>query len=464
MRSVAQYNSNNSWLYNQDNGCLNNNNKYNTLTCRALDYIDLSLFDKDEFLYLLRLFYESYRECSRKKSNKPSHLEFLYNLPERLVKLVADVIQRKYVPRESICFIILYPKIREVIAPDFVDRIVQTFYVLELEPYLERLWFVDDSYSCRKGKGGIKAVLKLQEYVRQETKEYTEDVILVKRDIRSFFPSIDPDVVVNIMTAFIKEEYPDGYMKDLLLYLTPAIYKSCPQKNCRYHGDPALMDLLDPKKRIMGKDNGLPIGNRTSQLAANVITTPYLLLLQILGYKFVHYTDDTAIIVHDYKRWQKDEKTIENFISKKLHLKWHPDKKYVQHYSKGIEFLGFKIKKDRILPSDRVAHNFIWNVERAIKKTNENENYMYINKESFMQTVNSYTGLLKWTSSNMLLCREFDKMIGSELCDFYDFTPLDKINVKESKTRESYFGFINKQEKVEKRKKEINKRKQYEKS
>lgn len=77
MRSVAQYNSNNSWIYNQDNGCLNNNNKYNDLTCRGLDYYNLSEFNREELTLLLQEMYDSYRECSRKKRNKPSRLEFL---------------------------------------------------------------------------------------------------------------------------------------------------------------------------------------------------------------------------------------------------------------------------------------------------------------------------------------------------------------------------------------------------
>lgn len=460
MWSVAQYNSNNSWLYNYNNGCLNNNNKYNSYTCRPLDYIDLTNFGKDEFKSLLIKFLESYKECCRKKGNKPSHREFLWNISERLVTLTASVLNRTYIPSESICFIITYPKPREVIAPNFVDRVLQTFYVNAVEPYFESRWFLDSSYSCRKGKGGLRAMLYLFDLIRTETDNYTsKNTVLVKRDLKSFFPSIDPKVVTRIVTGFLEREYPDGYMKELLLYLTKAIYLSYPQKNCRYQGDPGLLNLLNENKRIMGKDIGLPIGNRTSQLAANIITTPYLMLLTELGYKFVHYTDDTVIIVHDYEKWRRDEKTIEEFISQELHLLWHPDKKYVQHYTKGVEFLGFKIKRDRILPGDRVAHNFLWSVKREIAKSCDSK-YFCADKEHFMQTVNSYTGLLKWAESNRLLCKAFDDMMSSNMEEYYDFVPLEKIEVKENKTKKSRQQLINKQKKRNLRCRELKKQKE----
>ena len=53
------------------------------------------------------------------------------------------------------------PKIREVFAADFRDRIVHHLLIRRLEPLFESA-FIDDSYNCRKGKGtdyGVKRAL-----------------------------------------------------------------------------------------------------------------------------------------------------------------------------------------------------------------------------------------------------------------------------------------------------------------
>lgn len=61
------------------------------------------------------------------------------------------------------------PKLREIFAADFRDRIV--YHVLV--DYLERIWepkFIFDSYACRKKKGIHLGVKRLQGFLRKVTR------------------------------------------------------------------------------------------------------------------------------------------------------------------------------------------------------------------------------------------------------------------------------------------------------
>ena len=55
-------------------------------------------------------------------------------------------------PSRSIAFIVDKPKLREIIAADFRDRVVHHILVNFLESIYEPI-FIYDSYACRKSKG-----------------------------------------------------------------------------------------------------------------------------------------------------------------------------------------------------------------------------------------------------------------------------------------------------------------------
>jgi hypothetical protein len=60
--------------------------------------------------------------------------------------------QHSYKPNRSVCFFVKHPKLREVFAADFADRVVHHILVRHLEKTWEKI-FIHDSYACRKGKG-----------------------------------------------------------------------------------------------------------------------------------------------------------------------------------------------------------------------------------------------------------------------------------------------------------------------
>lgn len=441
--SVSQYNSNNAWLYYGNNGTLNNNNKYNSYGGRSLDYDITEYASQEDFVQMLCEFNDSWYKCRKKKRNKNTTLEFEFNYVQLMIPLVISVYNYEYVQTGSIAFLIFYPMIREVIAAHVADRVVQTWYADKLKPSLESCWFDEDSYSCRKGKGGLRAVMKFRDYLYDETCGFVKDAWIVVRDISACFMSVDTEVLERYMCEFVKMNFgEDEILRNRLLYLTRIIYRSLPQEHCVIKGNRLAWRDVEPRKSMFGKLLGLPIGNKTSQDGVLFLTTLYLSVIRSMGYKFVHYTDDTAIIIRDKEQWRRDNKVIDGFVKDNTHLQWHPKKIYFQHFSKGVRLLGYKLRYDRILPSDRVAHNFIWKSVCAAKKADGGK-WTFVDTESFMQTFNSYTGILKWCDANRLKNRVFDILKSSKLANTYDFHGNNKITIKKNKTRLRYFINLN---------------------
>lgn len=447
---ASEYNSNNAWNFNGNNGTLNNNNKFNSLGVRsALDLIN-NEDNFDSFVAFYAKMIDVYKVTRRAKRNKISQLLFEHDLAFNLLNLCFDIFFFQYIPKRSICFVILKPAVREVMAADFSDRIAQTFLVLEIQPLLEQ-HLHNDSFSCRVGKGTLRAVWQLAKYVRQATDIYRKDAYIYKMDIKSFFSSIDTNLYTNKLIDFIKNNYV-GEHKDLLMYLTRIIFQSLPQEDCIFKGYRHLRDYLPKDKSLIGRTNGIgiPIGNRTSQMMCNFTTTALLTLLSNCGCKFAHYSDDNAGVVRNKEEFLIIKKNIEVFVKEEMNMQIHPNKFYFQHFSKGVNFLSYKIKKDRILPSNRIVNNVRYKIYNEIEKANNIDKYVYKNKEKFMQVVNSYTGLLKHSNSYNLRKELFSKMSLSAWKIVFNFaTDFSKAEIKERYKIINIYKQINKQRKNE---------------
>ncbi len=455
MWSASEYNSNNAWIFNANNGNLNNNNKMNANSCRGSLEFGFDITDNlDNGILKLSELIGYYHVTRQHKRNKISQLIFEYNQAHELITLLVAINNFEYVPRVSICFIITYPKIREVIAADFMDRIAQTYLVKKLTPYMEE-YLHPDSYSCRVGKGSLRAVLRLQEHIAVVSKRFTCDCWVYKFDIKSFFMSIDTGIFAPRLISFIQERYV-GDDKEILIYLARIIFQSLPQEHCIRKSPPFMWGGLSPDKSLKRRLVGIPIGNVASQMMCNFVTTAILFFLAKFGIRFAHYTDDNGGAVPDKRDFLKTMRLLKVFVAEDLHLQIHPFKFYLQHYTKGIEMLGFKIKKSRILPSDRIFHNFDWKITRAIRYAEEDEGYVYRNKESFLQTMNSYLGILKWCNSFRLRKMETERVINSRWSAVYDFDTDNYLKV----TIKPRFNIVNYYIRANKKRKKLLKKEQ----
>ena len=79
-----------------------------------------------------------------------------------------------YTPSTSICFCVTRPKLREIFAANFRDRIVQHWICMRIEPLFERRYAAmgDVTWNCRKGKGVRLAVNALRRDILEVSCNY----------------------------------------------------------------------------------------------------------------------------------------------------------------------------------------------------------------------------------------------------------------------------------------------------
>ena len=120
----TEYNGNNSWNVNFGNGNTNNNNKFNTNRVRpAVAYGE----DFDRFVESLE---EAFLDCLKGKMSSKQAIEYLQIANDDLIILAGEMWTMTYKPTTSTCFLVKYPKIREVFAANFRDRIVHHWICL----------------------------------------------------------------------------------------------------------------------------------------------------------------------------------------------------------------------------------------------------------------------------------------------------------------------------------------------
>jgi len=114
--------------------------------------------------------YQAYLDCRKRKEKKFYHLQFAENLEENLIDLESQLQNRTYKPGQSIAFIVQKPKIREIFAAEFKDRVVHHLLFNYLSPRFEKI-FIHDSWACREGKGTHRAMFRLREFAIKISKE-----------------------------------------------------------------------------------------------------------------------------------------------------------------------------------------------------------------------------------------------------------------------------------------------------
>lgn len=441
-------NVNNQLIFNGTNGNLNNNNRYNSNRVRvSLDYGHTEASPQgcptasDWFRY--------YLIARKNKKRKATHLRFRLHCFENLASIKSDIEAMEYLPMPSTAFVITRPKVREIIAADFRDRIIQTYLVQRMLPAMER-YLHPHSYACRKGKGGLRAVQHLQEAIYEATQGYTRDAWLYKMDFKSFFMSIDTELWTRRLCDWI-DTHVEGDDRETLKYIARVVYQSLPQCGCAVACHPFMFDLVPEHKKQLGKASfrGIPIGNVTSQALVLFATTEFLFLMDCIVEGFSHYTDDNGGVTTDKEGFLAKRPIIAEYVERECNWTLHQDKFYLQHYSKGMEMLGYRLKFGLILPSKRLMHNFAWKITLAIKRAEDSHRNMLANNERFMSVVNSCCGLLKHTASYDYRKRQLTRLKDSPWSEVFDFDEEQwlKVTIKAGYRKSDYYKFLAKKRK-----------------
>ncbi len=357
--------------------------------------MQLSLFDTELPKIGLFELFEAYFECRKNKRNTANALAFEIDYENNLVQLCEEINNGTYEIGRSIAFIVDKPVKREIFAADFRDRVIHHLIIGKLNHLFEKQ-FIYDSYSCRVGKGTHFGIQRIDRFIRQCSANYTKDCYLLKLDLQGFFMSINKNILFTKLEKFIKEKY-QATDKDLIIKLCKQVIYNDPTKNCIIKGKRSDWNDLPPNKSLFrSKPNcGLPIGNLTSQVFANfyIDTFDHYIKYNLKIRYYGRYVDD-FVIVHEDKEYLKNLISIlSDYLQSELQVIIHPKKIYLQHYSKGIKFLGTFILPNRIYINNRTKGNFHQTISlhNTIVRSNKPSE---IEQKSFQSAINSYLGIM----------------------------------------------------------------------
>lgn len=285
--------------------------------------------------------YEAYNLCLKNKKKKMGTYNFVNeNLCKNLIELLDELNKREYVPKQSNCYVITDPALREIYAAQFTDRIVQHLYMREVESILEKE-LVDGCCSCRKGRGNDYALKLLKIYLKETSKTGKENCFFLKIDLSGYFMSINRKQVSCKFTELIKEKY-NGKHKDLLLYLTPIIFENNPSLNCIQKCTEKMRNKVPNRRKMNIESNfGMAIGNLTSQAASNLNLNEFdnYVVKSLKLEKYIRYVDDIVIISENKGKLISSLEFIKNKL-KETNQKINIKKTKIDTAYHGVPFLG----------------------------------------------------------------------------------------------------------------------------
>jgi hypothetical protein len=288
-------------------------------------------------------------------------------------------VERRYKLQRGIAFVVHYPTVREIFAATFRDRVIHHL----VYNYINLWWeprFINDSYSCRVDKGTHFGMRRIARFLRAVTDNYQREAWVMKLDIYGYFMHMRRDILWKQVQEGLQGQFPQsrwqerwprqdempaptwGEVRQMLEYVLPIIIFADPTRNILIKGKLQEWNDLPRSKSLFWArpKSGFPIGNLTSQLFANI----YLNRLdnwvkRHLRMKYYgRYVDDIVLMHRDKSVLLRVRSEIEQFLRQEMSLQLHPWKFYLQPARCGVDFVGGRIRPQRILPGKRIRGNY----------------------------------------------------------------------------------------------------------
>jgi len=199
------------------------------------------------------------------------------------------------------------PRRRLIAAAPFEDRVVHHAMVTLLAPWFAR-GMIATSFACREGLGGGASRDALLRQCRS-----ARAVWFVKCDVRRYFPSVRHDLLIE------------------------KLHRACGDDWSR-----ALVTaLVESWHALDAPGHGLPIGNLTSQLFANVYldTVDRFMLRTARARGYLRYVDDMVWFGDDLGALHTQVALLSERLAT-LGLALHPGKTRVGRVEDGVDFAG----------------------------------------------------------------------------------------------------------------------------
>lgn len=358
--------------------------------------------------------WKAYKSCLRGKRYTRNAIVFEMEAEKNLLKLYNDLVSMRYQIGTSICFVVEHPKIREIFAGDFRDRIVHHLLCARLQKITQKK-FIYDSSACQKRKGVLFASQRLRSHIQKSTYNGTKEAYYLQMDIQNFFGSIDKELLKEFLESYISH----GWWRDL----ANQIVDHDPTLDYLYRGDFDTHKKVPQRKTLFfsPKGRGLPIGNLTSQFFGNI----YLHELDeyikrtLKCHYYQRYVDD-FVLIHPQKEvlleWRD---SLKSFVKKHLHQKIHPRKIRLQKVSQGIDFIGY-IHKNYRTYARRKTRGSLYHVYEKWKNLPFEQKESQEAQRHFLSSVHSYKGVMDHADEKQNWSKLRDDY-WSETSPFFDY-------------------------------------------
>jgi len=245
-----------------------------------------------------------------KRFTSELHL-FQYNLERELSQLYHDLNSGTYQHGLYRKFIVSDNKRREISVAAIRNRVVHRLVYNYLVPIYDNS-FIFDAWSCRVGKGLLAAIERTQKFLKANPNSY-----VWKGDVRKFFDSVDQNTLFKILGSKINDQQ------------TLAI----------------LSQIIFSFSSISGQKIGMPIGNLTSQIFANIYLNQLdRYVKQKLNVKnYLRYGDDFILIANNLPQLQKNKNLIITFLKDELRLDINKKNNLIIKARSSLKFLGVKL-------------------------------------------------------------------------------------------------------------------------
>jgi RNA-directed DNA polymerase len=312
----------------------------------------------------------AFDEFKRGKRKKEDVMYFEKNLEENVFELSEQLLAKTYLHGSYANFAICDPKYRMISKATVRDRVVHHVLFSHLYEIFDKT-FIFHSYSSRLTKGTHIGVKNFHKKMRKVSENFKKPCYALKCDVKKFFASINHTILIRLFSK--KVDNPD------ILWLINNIIES-------YSNAP---------------DTGIPLGNVTSQLFANIYLNQ---LDQFIKHDlrvkyYFRYADDFVLLDQNKDYLQKLIGSISAFLEQELKLRLHPQKVFIRKLKQGMDFLGYVC-----FPYYRAIRTKT--KKRMFKKFHQRREEMIAGDrtgESFNQTLQSYLGLLKYSNSHRLI-------------------------------------------------------------
>lgn len=261
---------------------------------------------------------QAYFLTRKSRRFKPNFQRLEINYEVILSQIQWQLINNYYQPKPYHQFLVFEPKKRKVSAPHLYDRIVHHAINNIIEPIFEPI-FIDHTYACRKFKGTTNTKIQLTNAYNRMFHNHPKFYVY-KSDIKSYFSSINHSTLLNLLQQHISCSKTTNLLKIII-----NSYQEAP-------------------------NTGIPIGNLTSQLFANLYLHPLdIFVTKNIGeINYFRYMDDFIILSPDKDYLIYLRCLIKGFLKYFLKLELHPRKNNIFRADTGVDFVGFLFKPNSV--------------------------------------------------------------------------------------------------------------------